>query len=176
VVVMLGMADAAIPLYRAFCQATGWNGTGRRGEIAAFKPVDRKIVVRFDTNVNGLPWDFSAEQETVTAQLGKSAIAYFKVRNKAKVPLTGHAVYNIYPESAAVHFIKTQCFCFTDQTIGAGQEMTFPVIFYVEPQFDKDPSAKNLSEITLSYTFYKAAGSTPVPADSLKVKASPNPQ
>ena len=165
---MVGVAYASVPLYRAFCQATGFNGTARRAEKALFTPIDRKITVRFDTNTRDLPWDFQPEQPTVIAQLGKAGLAYFKVKNRADHAIRGRAAYNVYPESAAAYFIKTQCFCFSDQTIEAGQDMTFPVIFYVDPKFAKDSSTAQLSEIILSYTFYpapdaKSAASVPTP-------------
>jgi len=145
-----------VPLYRAFCAATGFNGTARRAESASFTPIARKLTVRFDTNVRGLPWDFEAEQATATVQMGKAGLAYFKVRNNSDHAITGRAAYNIAPESAAAYFIKTQCFCFNDQSIAAHTEMTFPVIYYVDPKFATDTSTRGLSEITLSYTFYPA--------------------
>ncbi len=161
VVVMVGVAYASVPLYRAFCQATGFNGTARRADKAIFTPIDRRITVRFDTNTRDLPWDFEAEQATVTTQLGKAGLAYFKVKNRADHAIRARAAYNIYPESAAAYFIKTQCFCFSDQTIEAGQEVTFPVIFYVDPKFAKDSSTSALSEITLSYTFFPTPDAKP---------------
>ena len=154
VMLMVGIAYASVPLYRAFCQATGFNGTARRADKALFTPIDRRITVRFDTNIRDLPWDFAPEQATVSAQLGKAGLAYFRVKNRADHPIRARAAYNIYPESAAAYFIKTQCFCFSDQTIAAGQEVTFPVIFYVDPKFARDSSTSGLSEITLSYTFF----------------------
>lgn len=153
---MVGAAFAAVPLYRAFCQATGFNGVARRVEKIDFKPSDRRITVRFDTNVRGLPWAFNAEQVTETVQLGKASLAYFKVKNTGARDLTGRAAYNLYPEASGAYFIKTQCFCFNDQTLKAGEEATFPVIFYVDPKFASDSSTAGLSEITLSYTFYPA--------------------
>jgi len=156
VVAMIGLAYASVPLYRAFCAATGFNGTARRAERAVFTPIDRRLTVRFDTNIRDLPWVFEPEQTTVTVQLGKAGLAYFRVKNNADHALIGRAAYNIAPESAAAYFIKTQCFCFSDQSIPAHQEVTFPVIFYVDPKFATDTSTNTLSEITLSYTFYPA--------------------
>jgi len=161
VVGMVGLAYASVPLYRLFCQATGFNGAPKRAEKAIFTPIDRRITVRFDTNVRNLPWDFTAEQATMTAQLGKAGLAYFHVRNRSDHAIRGRAAYNIYPESAAAYFIKTQCFCFSDQTIEAGQDITFPVIFYVDPKFVKDSSTSQLTEIVLSYTFYPAPDAAP---------------
>ncbi len=158
---MVGLAYASVPLYRAFCAATGFNGTARRAERAVFTPIDRKLTVRFDTNVRGLPWDFQPEQATSTVQIGKAGLAYFRVKNHSDHAIRGRAAYNVSPEAAAAYFIKTQCFCFSDQTIAAGQEVTFPVIYYVDPKFAKDSSTTDLSEIVLSYTFYPAPDSAP---------------
>jgi len=151
---MVGMAFAAVPLYHAFCEATGFNGTARRAQAATFKPIARRIAVRFDTNVRGLPWTFQPEQPVQTVQMGKPGLAYFKVHNEGTTPLTGRAAYNLAPETAGAYFIKTQCFCFSNQTIAAGETRTFPVIYYVDPKFAADPDTRAFSEIVLSYTFY----------------------
>jgi cytochrome c oxidase assembly protein subunit 11 len=152
---MVGAAYAAVPLYRAFCQATGFDGTTRRGTGEGIgKPIDRILTVRFDTNVRDLPWSFKPEQVSEKVQIGAPAQAWFKIRNDGDVPLTGRALYNVVPESAAAYFVKTQCFCFTDQTIPAHTEMRFPVIYYVEPGFAADRNTEVFQEITLSYTFF----------------------
>lgn len=161
VAAMVALTAKAPDLYRAFCQATGFNGTVKRAASAHFTPIARTLSVRFDTNVRGLPWTFSAEETSQTAQLGRAGMAYFKVKNTGATALTGRAVYNLSPESAAAYFIKTQCFCFDDQTIAAGQEITFPVIYYVDPKFAQDVDTRRLQEVTLSYTFYP---STKTPA------------
>ena len=161
VVAMVGVAYASVPLYRAFCAATGFNGQAKRADKAVFTPIARKITVRFDTNVKDLPWDFQATAPTAEAQLGKAGLAYFKVKNRSNAPLRGRAAYNVFPEAAAAYFIKTQCFCFSDQTLAAGQEVSFPVIYYVDPKFAKDSSTSALTEIVLSYTFYPAPDSAP---------------
>ena len=154
---MVGAAYAAVPLYRAFCQATGFNGVVRRAaSTAGVRATDRTISVRFDTNVRNLPWTFTPEVTSQTVHLGRSGLAFFKVRNDGSEALTGRAVYNVSPESAGAYFLKTQCFCFSDQTIPAGREVTFPVVYFVDPKFATDASTSALSEITLSYTFYPA--------------------
>ena len=156
-VAMVGLAYAAVPFYRAFCQATGFNGTPRRAESAAgVKVLNRTIDVGFDTNVSGLPWTFTPVQRHQTIKIGATNLAYFKVKNNGAVPLTGRAAYNITPESAATYFLKIQCFCFSDQTLPPGVEKTFPVIYYVDPKFATDPDTQPLQELTLSYTFYPA--------------------
>ena len=145
VLAMVGAAYASVPLYRAFCQATGFNGTPRRAtEGPRGGALARRLTVRFDTNVRGLPWTFQADEPTQSVRIGAPGQAYFRVTNTASVPLTGRAVYSLAPEAAAGHFIKTQCFCFDDQTIAAGATVEFPVIYYIDA----------FQEVTLSYTFY----------------------
>ena len=156
VVGMVGMAYAAVPFYRAFCQATGYGGTVRRVEVAPTQVIDRKVTVRFDANVRDLPWIFKPDQIAQTVKLGAPGMAFFDVTNTGAKPLTGRAAYNVAPESAGPYFLKTQCFCFNDQTIQPGQTMHFPVIYYVEPKFATDVNTRTFQEITLSYTFYPA--------------------
>ncbi len=154
---MVGLAYAAVPFYRAFCQATGFDGTPRRVlHASTVKTLDRTIDVGFDTNVRSLPWAFSPVQTHQTIKIGATNLAYFKVKNNGATPLTGRAAYNVSPESAATYFLKIQCFCFNDQTIAPGVEKTFPVIYYVDPKFASDPDTSPLQELTLSYTFYPA--------------------
>ena len=153
---MVGMAYAAIPFYQAFCQLTGYGGTVRRVERAPTTVIDRKITVRFDANVRGLPWTFEPLQVSQTLNLGAAGLAFFTVTNNGDVPLTGRAAYNVVPESAGPYFLKTQCFCFSDQTVPPHTTEKFPVIYYVEPAFASDPNTRTFQEITLSYTFFPA--------------------
>ena len=158
---MVGAAFASVPLYRAFCQATGFDGAVRRAEVAPTKVLDRSVAVRFDANVNGLPWDFKAEQVSQTIKIGDTGLAFFKVTNTSARPLTGRAVYNVVPEQAGLYFQKLECFCFTDQTLQPGQTMDFPVVYFVDPRFASDPDTRNATEITLSYTFYPSTKGQP---------------
>ena len=151
---MVGMAYAAVPFYRAFCQATGFDGTVRRVERAPAQVIDRRITVRFDANVRDLPWSFTPDQIAQTIKLGQGGLAFFTVTNHGTTPLTGRAAYNVTPESAGPYFLKTQCFCFNNQTIRPGQTERFPVIYYVEPKFATDLNTRMFQEITLSYTFF----------------------
>ena len=151
---MVGLAYAAVPFYRAFCQVTGFDGTARRVERAPTQVIDRKITVRFDANVRGLPWRFTPDQVAQTIKLGAPGLAFFTVTNDGSKPLTGRAAYNVVPESAGPYFLKTQCFCFSDQTIKPGQTERFPVIYYVEPKFATDINTRTFQEVTLSYTFF----------------------
>ncbi|MFN3523875.1 MAG: cytochrome c oxidase assembly protein [Phenylobacterium sp.] len=160
---MIGAAYAAVPVYRAFCQVTGFDGTVRRAEAAPDKVLDRKLTIRFDVNTRNLPWDFSAEQVSQDVKLGETAMAFFKVTNHGDKPVTGRAIYNVVPESAGAYFRKLQCFCFSDQTIQPGETIEFPMIYFVDPEFATDFETKGKSEVTLSYTFFPAVDAPPEP-------------
>lgn len=156
-VFMIGAAYGAVPLYRAFCQLTGFDGTPRRASAAADRVLDRPLTIRFDANVRGgLPWTFTAEQTTQEIKLGETKVAFFKVRNNSDKPITARAVFNVTPESAGPYFQKLQCFCFTDQTVAAGATVDMPVLYYVDPKFADDIDTKGEPQVTLSYTFFPA--------------------
>jgi cytochrome c oxidase assembly protein subunit 11 len=157
VVAMVGAAYAAVPLYRLFCQVTGFDGTPR---IATRAPdpsevLERTVTVRFDGNVApGLPWSFGPVQNTMTVKIGESAMAYYKATNLSDRPVKGTATYNILPEVAAAYFNKIQCFCFTEQVLQPGETAEFPVSFFVDPQIMGDRDAKSVTHVTVSYTFH----------------------
>ncbi|GEN99377.1 cytochrome c oxidase assembly protein CtaG [Novosphingobium sediminis] len=161
---MLGLGYASVPLYRIFCQATGFNGTTQRStaaQAAAVKATMRPITIRFDGNVvNGMPWQFHPEQVTQSGLIGERKMAFFIAKNISNRTITGRAVYNVTPEQTGAYFHKIQCFCFNDQTLKPGEEVRMPVLYYVDPDILTDPNAKDVSEITLSYTFLEAADST----------------
>ena len=154
VVAMTGAAFAAVPLYRAFCQVTGFDGTTRRADEASAVVLDRTIDVRFDGNVRGLSWAFAPEQTSQTVKLGATSLAFFKATNTGSAPVTGTAVFNVVPESAGAYFRKLECFCFAEQTIRPGETVQFPVVYFVDPELVGDPEARRIDEITLSYTFF----------------------
>jgi len=154
VVGMVGMAYAAVPLYRLFCQATGFDGTPRIATKASDTVLDKTVVVRFDANVTpGLPWRFEPVQNTMQVRIGETNLAFFRATNISDQPVRGTAIYNIFPEIAAVYFNKLQCFCFTEQLLEPGQSMEFPVSFFIDPQIVNDKDARNVTHIALSYTF-----------------------
>ena len=156
-IAMVGAAYAFVPLYRAFCQATGFAGTVSRAEAAPTTVLARRLIVRFDTNVRGLPWTFTPEQREQSLQIGKSGLAFFTVTNNGDQPLTGRAAYNVSPDLAGAYFHKIKCFCFDDQTIPAHTTERFPVVYFVDPKFAGDPDTKGYTDVTLSYTFYPVA-------------------
>lgn len=158
---MLGLGYASVPLYRLFCQATGFNGTTQRAtaqQAAGIKATTRPITIRFDANVApGLPWIFKPEQVTQDGKVGERKIAFFIAKNLSDKPIVGRAVFNVTPEQTGAYFHKIQCFCFNEQRLEPGQEVRMPVIYYVDPAMLQDANARDVPEITLSYTFLLAA-------------------
>jgi cytochrome c oxidase assembly protein subunit 11 len=154
---MVGLSFAAVPLYRIFCQATGYNGTPQRADKGSDEVLDRTITIRFDANVDkDLGWSFEPVQKKMEVKIGETGLAFFKATNDTDGPITGSAIFNVSPEQAGPYFNKIQCFCFTKQTLAAGASKEMPVTFFVDPKIIDDDSAKNLTEITLSYTFYRS--------------------
>lgn len=166
---MVGLSFAAVPLYRIFCQATGYNGTPQRADKGADHVLDRTITVRFDGNVDpGLPWSFAPVQHTMEVKIGETALAFFKATNNADTPVTGNAIFNVSPEQAGLYFTKIECFCFTQQTLKAGASVEMPVTFFVDPKIVDDENTKNIGEITLSYTFYRSDQAAGVAAATIR--------
>ena len=153
---MVGLAFASVPLYRLFCQVTGFGGTTQMA-VGAEAPgaVGRLISVRFDANTSSaLPWRFEPVDTHRRVALGARNIANYTARNLSDRPVTGTATFNVTPVQAGQYFTKIQCFCFTEQRLDPGQEISMPVVFFVDPKILEDPQARQISEITLSYTFY----------------------
>ena len=152
---MVGMSYAAVPLYRMFCQVTGYGGTVREVEQASAVILDQTIKVRFDGNMSpALPWDFKPDQREVVMKIGETKQIFFHAKNLSNKETTGQATFNVTPEQAGAYFNKIQCFCFTETTLKPGQELEMPVLFFVDPDIVKDRETKSIGTITLSYTFY----------------------
>ena len=157
---MTGLAWASVPLYRLFCQVTGLNGTTQVGEVAP-GAVGAQVRVDFDANVSPkLPWRFRPERASDTVAVGARDMAFFEARNLSSRPVAGTATFNVTPAQAGKYFTKIECFCFTEQTLKPGERVRMPVIFFVDPKMLDDPDARDVQNITLSYTFY--------PVDSAK--------
>jgi cytochrome c oxidase assembly protein subunit 11 len=157
VLAMVGIAFASVPLYRLFCQVTGFGGTPLRAEeiSSSMQPNGKLISVRFDANTNSaLPWSFRPEERVQRVAVGARDMAFYNAKNLSDKPVTGTATFNVTPVKAGQYFTKIQCFCFTEQTLKPGEEMRMPVIFFVDPKIMDDPDAGKIEEITLSYTFY----------------------
>ena len=155
---MVGMAFAAVPLYQLFCQVTGYAGTpARADENWTRGPTSTQTVtVRFDANTNAkLPWKFRALQDKVTVPLGKDTLIRYVAKNLSDKPVIGTATFNVTPFKVAQYFTKIECFCFTEQILGPGETMEMPVSFYVDPEMLEDENARDVSTITLSYTFFR---------------------
>ena len=157
---MVGVAFAAVPLYRIFCQVTGFGGTTQM-QVGGEAPgaVGKIVNVRFDANVNGgIPWEFKPEKHVERTAIGARKMAFYTAKNHSNEPVTGTATFNVTPLQAGQYFNKIDRFCFTEQTLAPGEEMRMPVVYYVDPRILEDPTISDISEITLSYTFYPVDG------------------
>lgn len=166
---MLGAAYASVPLYKAFCQLTGFDGTIRKADAAPDQVLQRNLTVRFDANVRDMPWTFRPSQVSQEVRIGATGLAFYKVTNNGKAAITGRASYNVVPEQAGAYFQKLECFCFNDQTIQPGQTVEFPVVYFIDPEYATDFETKGKGEVTLSYTFF------PVDSRQAKAIATPSP-
>ncbi|WP_428673917.1 cytochrome c oxidase assembly protein [Reyranella sp.] len=154
---MLGLAYAAVPLYEAFCKATGFNGTPLVAQEGDRPIISRTVQVRFDSNVDpNLAWRFEPLQREIKVQLGEEKLVHFRATNISQRPIVGTATYNVTPERTAGWFNKVQCFCFTEQLLQPGQSVDMPVVFFVDADMAKDRRYDDIRTITLSYTFYEA--------------------
>jgi len=154
---MVALGFASVPLYRLFCQVTGFAGTTGRASAAdvPWKPAAGAVMVRFDANVHpGLPWRFHPEKTVEQVRVGERQMAFYIAENLTDRPVTGRATYNVSPDQAGGHFKKIDCFCFTEQTLKPRERVRMPVIYFVDPEMLKDEDAKDVQQITLSYTFY----------------------
>ncbi len=155
VATMVGAAYASVPFYNWFCRTTGFAGTPQISEKAPDHILGRTVTVRFDSNVTaGLPWKFVPEQNTIDVRLGEVVTVNYKVTNLAARTTSAQASYNVSPPQVGGYFNKINCFCFTEQTLKAGETREMAVVFYVDPKIAEDRDMNTLKTITLSYTFY----------------------
>jgi cytochrome c oxidase assembly protein subunit 11 len=154
---MLGLTAASVPLYRLFCAVTGYAGTTQVAEALPAEALAQTIKVRFNADVDpALPWSFRPEQREVEVHIGEQHLAFFHAHNRSDRPIVGQAVYNVTPFKAGPYFDKIACFCFNEQRLEPGQEVDMPVSFFVDPAILDDPNTRDLTTITLSYTFFMA--------------------
>jgi cytochrome c oxidase assembly protein subunit 11 len=171
-VLMVGLSFAAVPLYRIFCQVTGYGGTTQRADAPSDTVTDREITVRFDATMSSeLNWSFQPVERRVTLKIGENRLAFYKAENLSDQKLTGTATFNVTPEIAGIYFSKIDCFCFTEQTLMPHQKVDMPVSFYIDPAILDDPDASRLEEITLSYTFFRAADAEPPEAAAVNQRS-----
>lgn len=162
---MVTLAFASVPLYDLFCKVTGFGGTPMVREANTSVMSDRVITVRLDANVApSLNWSFEADTVTIPARLGETKTVFYKITNRGKTATTGIATFNVEPATAAAHFVKIQCFCFTEHRLEPGESMEAPVVFYIDPEIEKNRELKTLRSMTLSYTYFPAKGGQPLAA------------
>jgi cytochrome c oxidase assembly protein subunit 11 len=174
---MLGLTAASVPLYRLFCQVTGYGGTTQRATSAPDHAVEgRVITVRFDASTApGLDWEFHPLQAEVRVHPGEERVVAYRAVNHAKTPVTGTATFNVTPAKAGIYFDKLQCFCFTRQHLAPGEGAELSVSFFVDPDIASDPATADVDTITLSYTMFRAKeGEAPVRSSALPATTAPN--
>ncbi len=164
VVGMVGMAYASVPLYQLFCQVTGYGGTTQRAQAPADMVVDRMIKVRFDANtakhLKKMGWEFKTSQDVMEVKVGEERLAFYESFNAQGSSISGTATFNVTPHKAGPYFNKIECFCFTEQVLAPGQHIDMPVSFFIDPDIMNDEGLDDITEITLSYTFYPSEEST----------------
>ncbi len=154
-IVMLGLSFASVPLYKMFCQKTGYGGTPKFAEAMLVKSGKKILTIRFNSDVNpNLPWEFSPLQKEVRVRTGEQGLAFFRVKNTSDREIVGMATYNVTPEKVGAFFNKVSCFCFEEQRLAPHQEVEMPVVFFIDPEIEKTLSKSDLSTVTLSYTFF----------------------
>ncbi len=161
---MVGASFAAVPFYDWFCRTTGFGGVTQVATTAPEKKLARKIRIRFDANVAGVPWEFKPEVREIEVNIGETALVHYFATNLAQQETAGTATYNVSPPQAGLYFAKMQCFCFTEQKLAAGEKMPMPVAFFVRPEIEDDADARHIQTITLSYTFFPVEKPKPVAA------------
>ena len=169
VLAMGSLGWAAVPLYNIFCAVTGYGGTTATAEAGAAEVLDRTVLIRFDASrERGMPWSFKPVETKMRVRIGETSLAFYEATNPTDEVVAGTASYNVAPYAAGPHFVKIDCFCFTEQILEPGQTASMPVTFYVDPAILDDPEAKDLTEITLSYTFHV----TDLPEDYAAIDAA----
>ena len=153
-VLMLGLSYASVPLYEIFCRVTGFGGTTQVANNAPKIVLDKVVSVRFDTNVNNLPWDFKAKKNVMDVKVGQVNKIEFEVLNYSDEPTAGVASFNVSPSSFGKYYSKLGCFCFEKQELKAGEKATYVMTFYLDPEMFNDATVKNLEDVTMSYTFF----------------------
>ncbi len=160
VAVLAGMGAltaSAVPLYRAFCQLTGYGGTTQVATEIPDVVSERTVIVRFDANTSsGLPWKFTPVQREIEVRLGEVALAGYVAENMSDRTITGTSTFNVTPNKAGPYFSKVQCFCFQSQTLAPGERVDMPVSFFVDPEMLADVNMDEVRTITLSYTFFES--------------------
>ena len=171
---MLGLSFAAVPFYDMFCRVTGFGGTPRVALEEAANLGERTLTVRFDSNVGaGLNWSFEPEVGSMRLRTGQTATVFYKVTNRSDKETLGIATYNVAPNAFGPWFNKISCFCFTEQTLGPGESMDMPVVFFLDPELEKAETMRRMESVTLSYTFMAVKTKTAQATASDKTQQPP---
>lgn len=153
---MAGLSFASVPLYRLFCEATGFGGTTQRAASAPQEIADAVVTVRFDAvTAPDLGWEFRPLVRELKARPGEQLEMAYRATNRSGEAVTGTATYNVTPTKSGIYFDKLQCFCFNEQRLEAGESRDMGVVFFVDPDLVKDPSTRDVRTITLSYTMFR---------------------
>jgi cytochrome c oxidase assembly protein subunit 11 len=157
VVGMFGLAFAAVPLYDLFCKVTGFGGTPQTEVVLENTKIGTKnYEVFFNADVaKDLNWHFKPEQRKVDTVSGKRNLIFYSAKNNSNETIIGTATFNVTPLKAGKYFSKIECFCFTKQKILPGEKINFPVSFYIDSEIDNDPFMQEVTQITLSYSFFR---------------------
>ena len=156
---MLGLSFAAVPLYDLFCRVTGFGGTTQNAENKEIPKIViyQEYKIRFDTNSNGsLDWKFYPEKNTINLKPGEVHTVKFYVENESKVPTSGSATFNVSPSPFGIYLNKIGCFCLEKQTLRPGQKRNFVLTFFLDPKVVDDNKTNNISDVTLSFTFFSS--------------------
>ena len=156
VLLMTGLAFASVPLYNIFCSVTGYGGTTQTAQELPDRISNRIITVKFNADISrNLPWSFRPEQREVKTHPGAKTLIAYHAQSRSDQPVAGTALYNVSPPKAGRYFHKVECFCFGEQILNPGQDVSMPVVFFIDPEIDNDPGMDDVTTITLSYTFFK---------------------
>ena len=172
---MAGLSYAAVPLYRMFCQITGYGGTTQVATAVPDAISDRVVTVRFNADIaSGLPWNFRPKQREIELRIGETALIHYVAENPTGQTLVGTSTFNVTPHKVGPYFAKVECFCFTEQTLAPGESAEMAVTFFVDPMMLEDPNLAEINTITLSYMFFPAKTQTLSDAEGAAAKPAVN--
>lgn len=155
---MVGLVSVSVPLYRWFCQVTGYGGTTQISESVPQKIFEREVEILFTANTHrDMPWEFRPEKNKIVVKVGENRLAFYHAHNPTDKTITGTASFNVVPDKAGVYFSKIDCFCFREQVLAPDQSARLPVSFYIDPEFMEDENMRDVKQITLSYSFFLMA-------------------
>ena len=167
-IIMLSLSFASVPLYDIFCRVTGFGGTTQVAPSAPGTQGLSDINIRFESSTSqSLDWSFYPKDKVVTIALGEEKTVLYVAKNLSNKPIVGTAIFNVTPAKVGQYFMKIDCFCFIEQLLNPGQSMEMPVTFFIDPEIFKDENVKEVSEITLSYTFMKSLDQSTVILEKL---------